>query len=252
MRVLLTNDDGIHAEGLHALRRQFSAFADVCVVAPMQQQSGTAHSITLFHPLRVRQMRDDGGLYGYAVDGSPADCVKIGVRNLLEHKPDLVISGINPGGNIGTNVLYSGTVSAAMEALMLGIPAMAVSIDSFTVKDYSFAAKTAENLARALEKNKYPRCLLNVNMPDIEAKKIKGLKLTHQGNLRFVERYDKRLDPRNESYYWLDGELIDEADDPDSDSGAVSRGYVSVTPLGFNLTDNAVMKTAAAMLDEIR
>jgi len=243
MRILVTNDDGIFAPGIHLLRGRMAELGTATAVAPLTEQSGTGHSITLYHPLRVREIARKDEPVCYGVSGTPADCVKIAITELLPKPPDLVISGINPGGNIGTNVIYSGTVSAAMEAFVMGCSAIAVSIDTFkpTAAQYDKAAEVAVKVARLALKKGFPRCLLNVNLPDLPPKKMKGLKLTRQGMSRFIEFFEKRQDPRGHNYYWLDGELVDNTPSHDSDYGAVHDGYISVTPLSCDMTYDAVM-----------
>ncbi len=170
-RILLTNDDGAFSPGIRILKKRLAALADTFICAPQAEQSGAGHSLTLFTPLRAKKLEENGRHFGYAIDGRPADCVKLALGALLKQKPDLVISGINPGGNFATNVFYSGTVSAAMEAYMLGIPALAVSIDSFQSPDFKFAAAFTLKMAQRLLKAGLPHCLLNVNLPNLPPSK---------------------------------------------------------------------------------
>lgn len=235
-RILLTNDDGAHSEGIRILKRKLSPLSETFITAPQSEQSGAGHSLTLFTPLRAKKLAENGEHIGYAVDGRPADCVKLALGALLKRRPQLVVSGINPGGNMATNVFYSGTVSAAMEAYMLGIPALAVSINSFLNPDFTFAADFTVKMVKRLIKAGLPYCLLNVNIPDLPANKIKGVKVTSQGCSRFVDHYVSRRDPYDRQYYWLGGEMQDFDKIPGSDYSAVKAGYVSVTPLHLNLT----------------
>ena len=249
MNVLLTNDDGIHSPGLTALEQAFEPHAQTLTVAPLHEQSGMGHSITLHKPIRVREVKE-GGRHGYAVDGTPSDCVKFGVTMLSKECPDVVISGVNPGGNIGVNVLYSGTVSAALEAYSLGIPAIAVSVDGFRDLHFEYAAEMAVKIAKTCLKAKRPM-LINLNIPNLPPDKIKGVKVTTMGTSRFVETFRKREDPRGNTYYWLDGELVDQKPDPKSDFWAVSNGYISITPLQMNLTDTASLAFCKKIVAEL-
>jgi 5'-nucleotidase len=196
------------------------------------------HAITTVDPLRVSEVRRDGELYGLAVSGTPADCVKIAIKALLPQAPDLVISGINQGPNTGMNVIYSGTVSAATEATMLGIPAFAISLDSFTSTEFGPAAEFAARLARLISRDGLPRgVLLNVNVPAIPGEKIRGVRVTRQGMARFTEEFHKRIDPRGRAYWWLGGELMEEKEGEGTDSAALADGAISVTPLHYDMTD---------------
>jgi len=248
MRVLLTNDDGIQSEGIRALRSEFTRNSASCLtVAPSREQSGTGASITLHHPLRVHKI----AAREYAVDGTPADCVKAGVVLLSKKRPDVVVTGINPGCNLGVNLLSSGTVSAAMEAYSLGIPAVAVSIIAGKNLHYDYAAALAYKLAKACLAAKRV-LLLNVNIPDIAPEKIKGIRLTSVGRARFAETFRRRKDPRGNVYYWLDGQIEDAVPDPRSDYRAVKDGYVSVTPLRLDLTDESALPLCGDILNSLR
>jgi len=235
--ILLTNDDGFNAAGLRALRKEIAAFADTVIVAPEAEQSAVGHAITLSFPLRVREVVENGEFLGYAVNGTPADCVKIAITDLLDRPPELVISGINHGGNLGTCVIYSGTVSAATEAVIMGIPAMAVSLNRFSGQDFAPAASVAGKLARlVLEKGLPEGVSLNVNVPAVPAGEIKGVAVTRQGKSRVVETFDKRVDPRGNTYYWMAGEMAFSEVDKETDAEMVSQNYVSVTPIHYDLT----------------
>jgi len=237
MRYLLTNDDGIYAKGLHALQQELSKQAECVIVAPEVEQSAAGHAITLLRPLMVRPARKDGQFLGYAVAGTPADCVKIGVKELAGGPVDLVVSGINRGANVGINVIYSGTVSAATEGVVLGIPSLALSLGTHREADYSFAARFALRMARFMQKHPMPRVAMNVNIPALPEKEIRGLVVVRQGRARLVESFEKRTDPRDNTYYWLAGETqLDEDDDEQSDAVALSQGYITITPLYYDLT----------------
>lgn len=237
MRVLLTNDDGIHAPGLMALYQELHEDFDVRVVAPEVEMSAVGHAITLSSPLRVRPVNRGGAFFGYAVSGTPADCVKIAVQEILETPPDVVLSGINLGANVGVNVLYSGTVSAATEGAFLGIRSAAISLDALQEPDYGFAAGFSRELIRYLTENGLrPGTALNVNIPALEPSRIAGVAVTRQGISRFKERFDRRIDPRGNAYYWLTGEIPVEPENPDTDGAALKENRITITPIHYDLT----------------
>lgn len=235
--ILVSNDDGIDAPGLYTLAKALKRFAEVKVVAPSIQQSAVGHAITVRTPLRAHEFRRDGEIFGYAVDGTPADSVKLAIRSILKSKPDLVISGINDGLNTAVNVIYSGTVSAATEGTILGIPAIAVSIEYTQHPDFKPAAKVAAAIAKFVCKHGLPRdTILNINVPAISARKIKGIKFTRQGRSRWDDKFYQRKDPKNRNYYWLAGDMRVLDHDSDVDQIALKEGFVSVTPIHFDLT----------------
>ncbi len=241
MRILLTNDDGILASGIQALMEAISEIGEVFIVAPDRERSATGHGITVHQPLRV-EVVDFPQAKGWAVSGTPADCVKIAVEALLPAKPDLVIAGINLGSNLGTDVLYSGTVSAAIEGVISGIPSLAVSLDSHTLTaDFSYAAKFIKKVAPLMTgKGLTPDTLLNINFPNLDEKDVKGVRVTRLGTRRYANVFEARQDPRGRTYYWMGGQVQDEPEsinDPDIDIGAVRQGMVSVTPIHFDLTN---------------
>ena len=253
MRVLLTNDDGIDAGGIYALYREIRKIAEVSIVAPHTQQSAVGHAITIFSPLRVTEIFRKGKFYGYAVNGTPADCVKIAVRALLKKRPDIVISGINLGPNLGTDVMYSGTVSAATEAAILGIPSLAVSLTTYGKSDFAYAAGFTRRLCALVKKHGLPPdTLLNVNIPAVPAKKIRGIAVTRQGKSRYLENFDRRVDPRGKTYYWLSGERIKQEEDDNEDIQAVRKNLVSITPLGLNLTRDDFLRELKNLLERGR
>lgn len=238
IRILLTNDDGIAAPGLSALYREMKALGEITVVAPDSERSAVGHAITLSDPLRVAEYSRNGRFFGYAVSGTPADCVKLAYWSLLESPPDLVVSGINRGANTGINVIYSGTVSAATEATMLGIPAFAVSLATFEQPDFSYAAKFARKLARIVLRHDLPQgTFLNVNVPPVPEDKIRGVAITRQGLAVYDEKFEKRLDPQKRVYYWLTGVKREIEDDPGVDDRAVLENMVSITPIHYDLTN---------------
>ncbi len=237
MQVLITNDDGIHAPGLLALYRELRDAFEVHVVAPEVEMSAVGHAITLSSPLRVRPVRRSGSFFGHAVSGTPADCVKIAVQELLDAAPDVILSGINPGANVGVNVLYSGTVSAATEGAFLGIRSAAISLDAIKDPDYRFAAAFAREVIRYLTENGLrPGTALNVNIPGLPPERIAGVSVTRQGVSRFKERFDRRIDPRGNAYYWLSGEIPVEPENPDTDGAALKENRITITPIHYDLT----------------
>ncbi|ACX51744.1 stationary-phase survival protein SurE [Ammonifex degensii KC4] len=237
MRILLTNDDGIFAEGLGALRKMLEPVATLYVVAPDRERSAASHAITVHRPLRVREAGfRSPRLKGWVVDGTPADCVKLGLEVLLPERPDFLVSGINYGPNLGTDVLYSGTVSAAIEGVINGIPSVAVSLATRREPDYTWAARFVLVLLEELRKHQLPPgTLLNVNVPDGVPR---GVKVTKLGSVRYVNVVDCRTDPRGRAYYWMAGEPLElDGNDSETDVWAVREGYISVTPVQIDLTN---------------
>ena len=241
MRILITNDDGIHAEGIRALARRLSEKHQVIVVAPDNERSGASHSITLTAPLRVRRTSIPGvpEIEAYKVNGAPADCVIIGCR-ALDIKPDLILSGINHGYNLGVDVHYSGTVSAAMEGAMQGIPSMAVSMEGFTSVDFSVPARIADELIPEFVQS---GCMLfNVNVPDIPYDELKGIKYTRLSDRVCFAPFEKRKDPRDIEYYWWPCRAEYDGDpQADNDERWTNEGFVSVTPIMTNSTNEAAL-----------
>lgn len=236
--IVLTNDDGFNAKGLRMLRAEVAKVADVVIVAPETEQSAMGHAITLAAPLRVREVIENGEFIGYAVNGTPADCVKLAVTELLKEAPELVISGINQGGNLGTCVIYSGTVSAATEAAIIGIPAIAVSLNTFVNPDFSPAAEFVRKLVPTLLHKRFPEGVsLNINVPAVPREQIKGAVITRQGKSRVIETFDKRVDPRNNTYYWMAGDLRFNESVEGTDTEMVANNYISITPIHYDLTD---------------
>jgi 5'-nucleotidase len=237
-RILVTNDDGIYSAGIYALYREMTEIGEVYVVAPDSEKSAVGHAITISDPLRVFEIERNGKFFGWAVNGTPADCVKLGVKGILQFKPDLVVSGINQGSNTATNVIYSGTVSAATEGTIMGIPSIAFSLTTFKKTDFSFAAQIARLIASKVLENGLPLgTLLNVNIPPVTREELQGIKVTRQGKGRYEEAFEKRVDPANRTYFWLGGTKLILDTDADIDEVAVMNQYVSVTPLQYDLTD---------------
>lgn len=247
MQVLLTNDDGIHAPGLWALYHAFSARHQVTVIAPDRERSAVGHGITLHQPIRFEKTRvNNGGMTGFAVTGTPADCIKLGLAELLETPPQLVVSGINPGANVGINVNYSGTVAAAKEAAMAGIPAMAVSIMAPGNLHVEAVARFAETLSEQVMARGLPTgTFLNVNFPDLPMSDIRGIRWSRQGTGNFSQHFEKRKDPRERTYYWqgCDGQI--DYDQSDIDGAVLGERCISITPIKCDMTDYDTLRELA-------
>lgn len=236
--ILVTNDDGIAAPGINFLTMALQTIGEVVVVAPDSEKSAVGHAITLSDPIRVTDFDKNGMWHGYAVSGTPADCVKIAVGALLTRRPDLVVSGINLGSNAGINVIYSGTVSAATEGTILGIPSIAISLTTYAHPIFEPAAAFAIKIARlVLEKGLPERTLLNINVPNVPEEEIRGIRITRQGMANFAELFDKRIDPRNRVYYWMDGKKAELAEGDDVDDVVIRKNLISITPIKYDLTN---------------
>jgi len=244
MQILLTNDDGIYAPGIAALKHQIQTLGQITVVAPDIEQSGVGHSITFSHPLRIREVRLNNEFIGYGVNGSPADCVKLAAFEIMKKGPDVVVSGLNMGANVGIHILYSGTVAAAVEAAIMGFPSIAVSFEiTDQYADVAEAAKVAREVIERIIKHKLPKgSLLNVNIPSRPSNQIKGIKITRQFAHDFKETFDKRTDPGGRAYYWLMGTDKSIHREEGTDITAVNDGYISITPLRYDLTDHGLYK----------
>jgi 5'-nucleotidase len=244
INILISNDDGIGAPGISTLVQEMKKLGTVTVVAPDKQQSAVGHAITMNYPLRAGRFFKNKKFFGYAVEGTPADCVKLAVHSLLKVKPDLLVSGINHGSNTAINTIYSGTVSAATEGTVLGIPSIAISLTTYDEPDFRYAAKFAHRLAKLILAKGLPEAtLLNVNVPAIPEKEIRGAMVTRQGKTRWDDRFEIRRDPNNKEYYWLTGnlEIIDHG--KDTDQIAIMNKYVSITPIHYDLTDYKFLAT---------
>ena len=216
---------------------------ETTIVAPDAERSAVGHAITTLTPLRVKEFRMGREVVGYSVNGTPADCVKLGVGTLLKTPPDLVVSGINLGGNTATNIIYSGTVSAATEGRILGIPSIAVSLNTFLDPRWEYAARFTRQVAReVLKRGLPPRVLLNVNVPNLPPDQIKGVRITRQGESAYVEDFERREDPRRQPYYWLAGSYKMNDTDQETDAWALDAGYISVTPISYDLTAYEVLR----------
>ncbi len=243
MDILLSNDDGIFAPGMAALFEAVRDLGTVSVVAPDSERSAVGHAITLSDPIKARRVTRNGLFTGHAVGGTPADSVKLAVCALLARPPDLLISGINLGPNAGISIIYSGTVSAATEGTILGIPSMAVSLATFQDPQWATASAVARLVAQQLcARPLPPGVLLNVNVPNLPLDRLRGYAVTRMGQSRFIETFDRRSDPRGNVYYWMDGYLEPMGEAAGTDLGALEDGYVSLTPVQFDLTDSAAME----------
>jgi len=237
MKIILTNDDGVQGLGMLKLAEYLKDKYKVTVVAPEKERSAISHAITLHKPLRLKKVKEEDSLKIYAVNGTPSDCVKLGIEVVLEEKPDIIISGINEGLNLGTDILYSGTVSAAIEAAIYGIPAIAVSLAETADIEDRRIYKFLENLIeKVLEKRLPKNTLLNVNIPDFK-KGIKGVKATILGKRIYIETFQKNYDPRGKEYYWMAGKISEIEKDERTDIVSVKEGYISITPIHFDLTE---------------
>jgi 5'-nucleotidase len=242
MHILITNDDGVMAPGLLALAQAMRDLGKVSILAPDRNWSASGHVKTLDRPLRVKEVFLSDGTPALTSDGAPSDCVSLALLGLLPDKVDLVVSGINPNANVGHDVTYSGTVTAAMEAVISGIPGVAVSLDSpenhLGLIDYVPAATLARQIVQALLDNEElpPDVLLNINIPHLPQEEIKGIRVTRQGMRVYRSRLDSREDPRHKAYYWIGGEAPTGIPEKGTDIGALMEGYVSVTPLQLDLT----------------
>lgn len=240
MRILLTNDDGIQAPGLRALRAELRKIGDVVVVAPATEQSAVGHSITLATPLIVQQVVDDDMTFlGWAVEGRPADCVKLALLELLPEPPDLIVSGLNAGSNAGINVLYSGTVAAAIEGSFFRQTSIACSQEYTKPAPPDFvagAARARSIIEQILARKPERGSLFNVNIPSPERGPIKGIRVVPQNSTPYTEKFDRRIDPRGRVYFWSTPEFGCPDPHPDTDHTAMSEGYITVTPLQFDLT----------------
>ena len=238
MRILLTNDDGIYAEGIFALHQELKKIGSVTVVAPDSERSSVGHGITLAHPIWVNKVRRKGKFFGFGISGTPADCVKFATSVLLKRKPDLVVSGINLGPNDGCSVFYSGTIAGAREGAILGIPSIAVSLATFINPDFSYAAKFIAKLAKRVPQMQLPkRTFLNVNVPSARVKEIKGVRITTQGTVPIHGSFTKRADPNLRTYYWMTGKPPPIKNDLKVDTYALNKNYITITPVHCDMTD---------------
>lgn len=242
--ILVTNDDGISANGIRALFDVVQGFGDVVVIAPDSPQSGMGHAITIHDPLRLKPSTIFP-VEAYACSGTPVDCVKLGIFEVLHKKPDLIVSGVNHGANTATNVLYSGTMSAAVEGAMERIPSIGFSLDSFESEpDYTVTKEVIKVVVEKALMNKIPDgCCLNVNIPNVAPQDFKGIKVCNQAHAYWEDRFDKRIDQYGKPYYWLTGDFKNVAATENTDLFWIDKGYATVVPTQFDLTANFAMET---------
>lgn len=244
MNILISNDDGIAANGIRVLTEELSKKHDIYVVAPDRERSAAGHSLTLHTPLRVEEIEGSksGAKRTWVTTGTPGDCVKIAINAILskDEQPDIVISGINHGPNLGADILYSGTVSCAMEGAMLGVPSIAVSLATMHAEyeDFKYSACFVSSLLDKLTEFTFPpKSILNVNIPLLNEEDIAGIAITELGRKMFTDDYEKRIDPRGKVYYWMAGELINEPQDSLTDIAAVRNNKISITPVTYEMTN---------------
>jgi 5'/3'-nucleotidase len=243
VRILLTNDDGIYAPGIRALRRQLAQLGDVTVVAPATEQSGVGHSITIQTPLVIEEAYEDEAAVGWLVEGSPADCVKLACLELMESPPDLVVSGINMGSNAGINVLYSGTVAAAIEGAFFGLRSIALSLEYSENPDFDHAAQLGIRvIAQILKHDPMPGSLFNVNLPELRDGEPAGVRVVPQGVVRYHEGFERRVDPRGRVYFWSKVEMVPRPHEGETDLTALGARFITITPLRFDLTDRLMLE----------
>ena len=239
--ILVTNDDGISAPGIRTLISAMNEIGDVVVVAPDSPQSAMGHAITINSTLHCNSINiDDGPQIEYSCSGTPADCVKLGINEILDRKPDICVSGINHGSNSSINVIYSGTMSAAVEASVEGVPAIGFSLLDYNWNaDFSQIREHVIKITKKALKEGIPKGnALNVNFPKLKKEEIKGIKVCRQANAYWIEKFDKRTNPQGREYYWLTGEFINKDKGSDSDEWALENGYISIVPIKFDMTDH--------------
>ncbi len=249
--ILITNDDSIVAPGIKALVEAMRPLGKIVVVAPDSPQSGKGHAITIEEPLRMVKVEVFEGIEAYTCSGTPVDCVKLAVDKVLRRKPDLCVSGINHGSNSSINVIYSGTMSAALEASIEGITAIGFSLCDYSfTADFTAAAHYARQITeKALMGNIEKGTLLNVNFPKRSLSDVKGVKVCKQAQAKWEESFDERTDPRGRQYYWLEGQFVHTNNDPETDEWALENGYVSVVPITYDLTDYNKLTALKTTLD---
>ncbi len=242
MRILVTNDDGIDSEGLIALKNALSSVGETVVIAPDHNWSAAGHTKTMHKPLRVTRVQLSDGSEGYACDGTPSDCVAMGMLGLAGDRPSLVVSGINKGANLGADVTYSGTVAAAMESVVNEVPGIALSLASYQQWHFEIAAEFGARLAaQLLEKGVAPDVLLNVNVPSVQREQIRGVIITRLGKRIYRDKLIERQDPFGRNYYWIGGDEPTGYADEGTDIWAVGNDYISVTPIQMDLTNHALI-----------
>ncbi|GAB6190068.1 5'/3'-nucleotidase SurE [Marinitoga arctica] len=244
MNILVTNDDGIMAPGIYFLKKELEKKHNVYIVAPDVERSATGHAITIRNPLWAKKIFLNNAFLGYAVNGTPADCVKLGLEAIYkEINFDMIISGINKGPNLGTDLLYSGTVSGALEGSLNGFPSIAISSADYQNPNYETAAKFLLNFLVFFNPKDMPEfSALNINVPSVDYSELKGFKITRQSKRRYKDYFEPRKDPYGNTYYWMLGEIIEDDNEEDSDYYVLKENYVSITPIKSFLTDFEYMK----------
>ena len=243
MHILVTNDDGVEAPGLLVLQKAIQDVGEVTVFAPDHNWSAAGHTRTMHKPLRVNQTTLLDGTSAYTSTGAPSDCVALVILGILDHQPDLVVSGINQGANVGHDITYSGTIAAAMEAVISDIPALAVSLDSYESQDFTYAARFAARLVKLVLEHGLPsNTFLNVNVPAVPQEEIAGIKITRLGQRVYRDRLVERQDPRGRDYYWIGGEPPSGVPEAGTDIWALANKYVSITPLHLDMTEYQMME----------
>lgn len=254
MRILISNDDGVYSGGIRALAEGLVQNNEVYVVAPDRERSATGHSLTLHRPLRLDEVHHlEGVKAAYSTDGTPSDCIKIAIGAILKEPPEIVLSGINHGPNMGSDVLYSGTVSAAMEGAIYNIPSIAISLAEHKPQDFSAAVTFISKLLEKINKIKFPdRTLLNINIPALPISEIAGVEITELGVRPYHDYFEKRVDPRGKTYYWLAGEAIEENELPGTDVFAVRNNQISITPVTIHMTNEKMLPELKEWVKELR
>ncbi len=254
MRILVSNDDGIYSGGIRALAEGVAKDHDVYVVAPDRERSATGHSLTLHRPLRLEEETHLNGVKSaYSTDGTPSDCVKIAIGAILKEQPEIVLSGINHGPNMGSDVLYSGTVSAAMEGAIYNIPSIAISLAEHKPQDFLAAVTFVSKLIKIIGQIKFPdRTLLNINVPALPLSEIAGIEITELGVRPYNDYFVKRVDPRGRTYYWLAGEAMEEHELPGTDVFAVRNNQISITPVTIHMTNQKMLPELKEWVSQIK
>ncbi len=254
MRILVVNDDGINAKGIKTLAARLAKNHDVTVVAPESEKSATSHSITLHSPLRISKAKPLGleGITCFVIDGQPVDCSKIGITHIMKSNVDLVVSGINHGRNLGSDIILSGTVAAALDAVIMGYKALAVSTASYFPENLESAAEIAANIISGGLFKSIPKGILyNLNVPDLPMKDIKGLRASRQGITKYKDAVDVRVDPRGNEYVWMAAKLLENETVDDTDVSLIRRGYACITPIKYDLTDKKHIEELKCKIEKI-
>lgn len=254
MRILIVNDDGIHAKGIRALASRLAQEHDVTVVAPESERSATSHSITIYRPLRVIKTEPAGleGIRCFVVDGLPVDCTKVGINHVMEREVDIVVSGINHGHNMGSDIIYSGTVAAALDAVIMGYRALAVSIGSYYPQNLEAAAEVAARVIDSGLPFEDEGVLHNLNVPDLPFDQIKGISAACQGRTIYEDKMDVRSDPRGHQYIWMAGKLLDDDTLDETDVSLQRRGYASIVPIRYDLTARDRLDALSCKIEKIK